>query len=158
MRRKPIGWTNEQKKLAIIACRDAGISDEHRKMLLRHLGAAALINGNPSSTSPRLTNGDFEKFMYLVEGCTPEERLLNYPAGHWQAKFAEGTYSRLMHRALQMSHTLQDAGIKPGGAIAQAIGREYETMQHLDESELHKAINAMRALADRGTASERGAA
>lgn len=152
---KTSGWTNDQKKLAIIACKDAGISDEHRKMLLRHLGAAAMVGGHPSSTSPRLTNGDFEKFMYLVEGCAQGERLLSYKPGHWEAKFAKGTYSRLMHRALRMSHALQDAGIYPGGAIAKAIGRDYETMQHLDESELHKAINAMRSLQEQA---RRGAA
>ncbi len=140
------GWTKKQKQLAIMACRYAKVTDEHRKLLLRHLGASALINGEPSSTSLNLTNGDFEKFMHLVELCAPDEQLLNYEAGHWSAKFAEGTYSRLMHRALKLSHALQDAGVYPGGAIAQAIGREYESMHHLDEQELHKAINAMRAI------------
>lgn len=150
------GWTHKQKRLHIMACRDAGIGDEHRRLLLRQLGAAAIVDGEATSTSPRLTDADFDKFMSCVESCAPGGRVLDFQAGHWAGRFAQGGYSRAMHQALRMQRSLADAGVQAEGAIAKAIGREFETMHHLDYHELVKALNAMRTIAKRGSKNKGG--
>lgn len=146
---KPNGWSNKQKRLAMMVCRSRGIDDGSRYLILRHLGRCALVNGEPTMTSPNLGNGDFEKFMALIEFDAPGEQLMDFEPGYWQGKWDNGTYGRLLYRAMELQHTLMDAGHPPGGAVAQAIGREYDTLYHLDQHELNKAIDAMTAIIHR---------
>lgn len=147
-----MSWSTRQKKLAHMACRAAGIDDNSRHLLLHQLGGRAIVDGCPTSTSPRLAHEDFEKFMSMVEDYSGGQ-VLNYEPGYWDNAFINGPYGRKLHRALKLSHQLQDAGGPDGdsvaGVIAKAIGREYVTMHHLDRDELGKAIDAMTAVIKR---------
>ena len=144
-----MSWSKKQKGMAVRACKSVRIDDDTRKLLLRQLGGHALVNGEPTSTSRRLTQADFEKFMACVESYAEYGKLLGKPAYYWENQFAKGGLGRLLHRARQMQHELIDAGVSPGGAIAKAIGREYGTLHEMDEGELRKAIDAMTAIRKR---------
>jgi hypothetical protein len=83
-------WTKKQRQIAGMACRDAGIDDAARKLLLRQLpnamfNAGGVPVGDPSSTSPRLSQADFERFMAVIEDRAGG-KLLNYSAHYWQDK------------------------------------------------------------------------
>jgi len=151
---KNTGWTNKQKGLAVRACKSVGIDDDQRRLILRQLGGHAVPRrgAEPTSTSPKLTQGDFEKFMACVESYADDGQLLGKPAGYWEDRFINGDLGRLLYKARQLQHALMDAGQSPGGAIAKAIGREYDTLHDLDQDELRKAIDAMTALTRRGAA------
>lgn len=144
MNKRP-GWSPKQIKVSVIACRNAGIDDNQRHLLLYQLGGRAIVDGVATSRSPRLKQPDFEKFMMLIEGYS-NGRVGNYKPGYWERQFREGPYGRLLDRAYKLSHALQDAGLLPAGVISKAISRKYDVMANLDQDELHKAIDAMTAV------------
>ncbi len=147
------GWTNKQKALAVRACKSIGLGDDQRKLILRQLGGHALINDQPTSTSPRLTQADFEKFMAYVESYASDSRLMSKPAYYWQDQYDNGPQGRLLYKARQLSNALTDAGVAWVGIVNKAIGREFDALlANLDEDELGKAIDAMTAVGKRGAA------
>jgi hypothetical protein len=149
---KRSGWTDKQKRLAIIACRDARISNDRRKLILRQLGGHAIPSrgGEPTSTSPRLTDADFEKFMSCAEMSTPDNQLLSFAPFYWQDKYIDGPFGRLKHRAVKLSLALTDAGVEWIGIVTKAIGRDFDNhLANLDQDELNKAIDAMTAVGKR---------
>lgn len=151
-RRKPTGWTKRQKQLAVVACRQAGIDDNSRHLLLYQLGGKAIVNGCATSTSPKLGNADFEKFMAIIESYSGGQ-IGNKERGYWEEQFANGKYGRLLYRARALSNQLQDAGDPPMKYVAKAVGRDFSNELHnLDEDELNKAIDAMTAVIRRGAA------
>ncbi len=104
-----MAWTNTQKQIAARACIAARISDEQRRdMILRNFERAHTANGSITSTAPRLTNGDFEQFMAIVENFAGG-RVLHYPRGHWQAA-AMDNLKRMRHRAARVAVELERAG------------------------------------------------
>ncbi|MEM6257999.1 MAG: hypothetical protein AAGI37_06760 [Planctomycetota bacterium] len=145
-----MSWTNPQKKLMAMACRSAGIDDNRRHLLLYQLGGRAIVNGCATSTSPKLTNADFEKLMYLIEGYAPGGQVMNHKPGHFEQKFIDGPYGRLYHRANKLSNTLQDSGVSPMGYVKKAVGRDFNgSLHNLDQDELKNAIDAMTAVIKR---------
>lgn len=110
-----MGWTNTQKQLAVRACRAARVSDEHRRdVILRHFSNAKLADGRISSTSPKLSNEDFEQFMAIVESHGGGQ-VLHFSRGYWRNK-AEDRYGRMRRRAYMIARQLEAAGaLRPNG-------------------------------------------
>lgn len=92
-----------------MACKAAGINEAQRRdVILRNI-ANAEHDGDITSTSPRLTDADFEKFMAIVEqhaGGT----ILSFSPGHWQAH-ATDRYSRMRYRVERIAQAIRDAGL-----------------------------------------------
>lgn len=85
-----MAWTDKQKQIAVRACRQAGLDDAARMMLLRQIRNAMFTSAgvpanDPSSTSSKLTNADFERFMAIVEDRAGG-RVLNFSQNYWQEK------------------------------------------------------------------------
>lgn len=102
------GWSNKQKQIAGMACTEAGIDDAERKFILRQFRRAMFDrDGNaatePSSTSPKLTNADFERFMAIVEDRAGG-KVLHFTAGYWQGKSA----SRSTHASERQAHRIHE--------------------------------------------------
>lgn len=110
-----MGWTNTQKQLAVRACRAACVSDEHRRdVILRHFSNAKLADRRISSTSPKLSNEDFEQFMAIVESHGGGQ-VLHFSRGYWRNK-AEDRYGRMRRRAYMIARQLEAAGaLRPNG-------------------------------------------
>jgi hypothetical protein len=107
-------WTNIQKQLAARACRAAGISEEQRvDMILRNFPRAQ-YQGDITSTSPKLTNQDYEVFMAIVERFAGR-KVLHFTEGYWQAAAAD-SLSRMRFKAQHIAAALEAAGkLQPGG-------------------------------------------
>lgn len=154
-------WTKKQKTTAVIACKAARISDEHRKLILRQFWNAMFdAHGNqsdaPSSTSSRLTNADFECFMAIVERTAGGRLALpshSYAAGHWQSK-ADDRCQRMRHLANAIATALDRAGRLDAAGLFTWIRKyvsqgEDRTVDQLSYHELHSLINGLRAYARR---------
>lgn len=64
------GWTERQRKLALIASNVAGWDDAHRYLVLRHVGCAdAGAKRRPSISHPRNTQDQFEAYMAIAESA-----------------------------------------------------------------------------------------
>jgi len=109
-------WTNTQKQIAVRACKAAQVSDEQRRdMILRHFAHAKMPDGRISSTSPRLTNEDFEQFMAIVE-AHGGDKVLHFSRDYFKTK-AEDHYHRMRRRAYMIAQQLEAAGLlHPNGA------------------------------------------
>ncbi len=114
-----MAWTNKQKATAVRSCRAAGIGDEHRKLLLRQFRNARFnAKGErvdePTSTSKRLSNADFEAFMAVIER-TSDGRLPGFGAGYWARKSGDRLH-RLRFAVRALADQLEAAGLlAPGG-------------------------------------------
>jgi len=104
-----MAWTNQQKQIAVRACRAAGIGEEQRRdMVLRNLDNAHLPDGRISSTSPKLTNADFEQFMAIVEQAAGG-KILHFTEGYW-VKSAADSLGRMRHKVRGLAAELEAAG------------------------------------------------
>ncbi len=109
-----MAWTNKQKQMAVRACKAAGVSEEQRVDLILRNFKNAHHGGDITSTSPRLTNTDFEAFMAVVERFAGGT-LLHFTAGYWQASAADHL-KRMRGKAVKVAQVLELAGkLAPGG-------------------------------------------
>ncbi|MEZ6193966.1 MAG: hypothetical protein R3C45_22195, partial [Phycisphaerales bacterium] len=97
-----MAWTNRQKMVAAQVCREAGLDDDHRKLVLRQFRRAmydadGLACDQPSSRSKRLTNRDFEQFMAIIERSAGG-KLKGYSVTYWQ-RMADDVLQRMRYRA-----------------------------------------------------------
>lgn len=152
-------WSNKQKQIAVRACRQAGIDDAVRKLLLRQL-PHAVVDGQPTSTAGALDNKDFERFMALVEDRAGG-KVLHFTSSYWGDKAASRSTSaseRQAHKInlLYREYSSQDAGGLTGHGIygltglvrrmsAQRTGR----IEELTPSEAHNLIELLGALIKR---------
>jgi len=103
-----MAWTNKQKQLAVRACRAAGISEEQRiDMILRNFKNAQ-HGGAITSTSPKLTNHDFEAFMAIVERYAGG-RVMHFTEQFWQRAAADWL-KRMRYKALAIAVVLEKHG------------------------------------------------
>lgn len=154
-----MAWSKNQKQIAVRACREAGIDDEQRKLILRQFArslydAQGRPTGTPSSTSKRLNNSDYEQFMAVVERVHPKQQILEFSMGYWQRKAGDDT-QRMRHLALQISECLS-ASITSWGPTALAnwirervAGGQTDRLDDLDSEQLHALINGLRAFGHR---------
>jgi hypothetical protein len=110
-----MAWTNKQKQIAVKACRAAGITEEQRIDLILRNFQHANHGGDITSTSPRLTNQDFEQFMAVVEKFAGG-KVLHFTERYWEGH-ASDRLSRMRHKAAGIASALEAAGrLAPGGA------------------------------------------
>lgn len=148
-----MAWTKDQKKLAVMACRDVGIDDDNRKLMLRQL-PHAMHKGKPTSTSPRLTNVDFEVFMAIAEQ-TGNGYVMQYSQWFWRHK-AEGATERMKRLVLNFSGQLEHVGLLEGNGAglagwirARVTNDRTDKLDDLAYHEMHNLINGLRAYATR---------
>ena len=109
-----MAWTNKQKLIAVKACRAAGISEAQRVDLILRNFRHAHHGGGITSTSPRLTSSDFEKFMAVVEKFAGG-KVLHFTAGYWEQHAADHL-SRMRRKAIALAASLESLGrLAPGG-------------------------------------------
>lgn len=108
-----MAWTKTQKQIFARACNAAGIADEHRRLILGQCDGRAVHGGRVTSTSPRLTQSDFEHCMAVVErtagGQIPKRRGSDdawYKAGYWQQQAEIGDAKRMRHIAREIHRQL----------------------------------------------------
>ncbi|HEX4055996.1 MAG TPA: hypothetical protein VHX86_17160 [Tepidisphaeraceae bacterium] len=107
-------WTNKQKSLAAQACRAAGISEDQRTDVILRNFPHAHSRGDITSTSPRLTSGDFAGFMGIVERFAGG-KVLHFTAGYWRRASAD-QLQRMRYRVNRIAAALEAAGrLQPNG-------------------------------------------
>ena len=116
-----MAWTAKQKSLAVRACKAAGVSEQQRTDVILRNFANAEYGGDITSTSPKLTNHDFEQFMAIVESHAGG-RLMSFERGHWQRAAAD-RWQRMRHRCQQMADQLQAAGHFSADSLAGWIAK-----------------------------------
>lgn len=156
-----MAWTTAQKRLAAMACRAAGIDDDHRKLILRqfdhaHYDAAGKRSTEPSSKSKRLTNADFDQFIAILErsaGGQLKTGNRTYPPTHFQDK-ADDVLARVRFKAQAIADALVAAGVfdREGVSLAGWISKrvaqgEKDRLAQLDYHELHALITGLTAFA-----------
>jgi hypothetical protein len=134
-----MAWSNKQKKIAVQACRFAGISEEQRiDMILRNFQNAH-YGGAISSTSPRLTNDDFEAFMSIVEKQAGG-KVMHFTERFWQIA-ASDRLKRMRFKVMTIAAELEKAGkLAPGGdGLAGWINKRVSggLFNSVDELEYH---------------------
>jgi hypothetical protein len=103
-----MAWTKTQKQLAVRACREAGISEEQRvDMILRNF-TNAHHGGDITSTSPKLSNTDYEAFMAIVENYAGG-KVLHFTEGYWRKHAGDGL-GRMRCKALALAAELERHG------------------------------------------------
>ncbi|MEM6392357.1 MAG: hypothetical protein AAF797_06250 [Planctomycetota bacterium] len=153
-----MSWSSKQIKLAQMACKGAGIEDEHRRLLLGQFDGRAMVNGRATSTSPHLRNADFEQFMASVEAVSKNQQLqVRDPRGrfvygmcHWQQAAEDGAPKRLRYIINGLLSRIQDAelGLPIPSPSTVTNGRTQE-LKHLTTPELEKLRSALYAMAKR---------
>ena len=164
-------WSNKQKALLVRACKAAGLADQ-RDLILRQLGGRAehpAHSGRVTSTSPRLTDRDFEQAMATVEHYSGGQiRVIDakgrhlYGPGHWDRHAETGTLTRRRHLIRRMVNTLvgnprtdgdgrilDEDGHQLAGVIRQATGGKASTIDQLTERQASAVIDALTALGHR---------
>jgi hypothetical protein len=153
-------WTKLQIKTAAIAARQAGLDDAARYLVLRQIPNAKYdrtgkASHDPSSTSKRLTNLDFEQYMAIVEAHAGG-RLKDFPTGYWRGK-AGDELARMRHFALAIGAAFSRNGVQgwhePLKAfetwIKRSVNPEKDAVEQLNYDELDKLINGLKAVATR---------
>lgn len=163
-----MGWTPKQRQIAARAAKQAGLSDEHRKLILRQCeGRAVLADGSISSTAQRLNQSDFEHYMATVESFAGGKVAVGgragqgFSDGYWAGKASDDT-QRLRHLAVRIANWMtltDDAGNEPlltgdGVGLASWISKRVtngrtDDINELSSAELHVLINGLRAFARR---------
>jgi len=142
-----MSWTNQQKKVAAMAAREAGLPDEHRRLILHQL-PRAIYKGRATSTSPKLTNEDFEIFMSQVERFAGGQ-VLSYDRDHWHRQ-AIDQLSRTRAKVRELAAPIVEAGhLNLEGFIRRMTGGDKHELDQLDAVELYKLIEAIKAIARR---------
>jgi len=184
-------WTKTQKQIAVMAGRQAGLDEDMRKLILRQFpnafnnraqgpalndgdsggrphpnplpgGEGERDSGGPSSTSPRLNNADFERFMAIVEDRAGG-RILHFTPGYWQDK--AGSRSAVANermgakiRALYRDYQAQDSGggrYRLDGLVWRFSGGRTSKVEELKPKEAWNLIEMLKALvAKRGPVPE----
>lgn len=82
-----MAWQPKQKGMFVRACKAVGINDEQRKMILSQCNQRAIHKGRITSTSPKLTQADYDHCMSVVEGV-----------GNGQIKVRDGRDGKLLYK------------------------------------------------------------
>lgn len=146
-----MAWTNQQKQIAVRACKAAGISDERRRdMILRNIDHARMPGGHVTSTAPKLNNADFEQFMAIVEQAAGGQ-VLHFTEGYW-VKSAADSLARMRHKVKELAAALEAAGhlvpngIGLAGWISKRVTRgETDQLSELDYQQLRALIVGLEA-------------
>lgn len=172
-----MAWKPRQIKLFQMACRGISLPDEHRYLILGQCQGRAVIKGEISSKSPRLTNDDFEHCMAVVERSSGGQvkvwdrngsinggtQKLRYPRGYWQDAADNGVIKRARFRVNALVECLTDAladwradpgarllaWIKHSRCVAEDRRAVVHAVEEMDLHELRNLIDSLTALAKR---------
>lgn len=109
-------WTAKQKQTAVIICKQVGIDNDIRKLILRQLpNAIPSGGGEPSSTAKALNQRDFERFMAIVEDRAGG-KLNGFDRGHFASKVASQS-TNASERQAQKIRELYDELCARGGKL-----------------------------------------
>lgn len=148
-----MAWTNRQKQIAVRAFRAAGLEDTYRKLVLRQFTNAMFdAQGRnvdePTSTSKRLTNQDFEQFMAIIERSCGG-KVMHFQPGYWREKAGDHLH-RMRHRVGRIVHVLEISGwLKPDGVglagwiLKRVTGGETDRIEQLDYHRLSALLNGL---------------
>ena len=157
-------WSRGQKQIAARACHTAGITEEHRRLILGQFDGRAMVHGRATSTARALTQRDFEDFMATVEACCPNGQLLitrqdgkrMYGMHHWQRAAQEGAMKRLRWNVRAYDDRLRKAGLGlPIPSPSTVTDGRTNEIDHLTTPELEKLRSALYAMAKRHRVLER---
>ena len=112
-----MAWTNDQKQIAVRACKATAIGEEHRRLILQQFEHAK-YGGRVTSTAPRLTNNDFAAFMAIVEAAAGGQ-VLHFSRGYWDDA-ASDRLSRMRGKATRCAEELVKAGLLAGNGVGLA--------------------------------------
>jgi len=150
-------WSKKQRMKAAHAAKVAGIEAEHRKLILMQYGNRAIVDGKVTSTSPKLTQSDFDHFMQLCESMSGG-KAPGFDRGHFQNSQANDM-KRLRHVTIRIANTLaltdrpdgdgrllepDNAGLR--GWIKERVTRgRTDDIEDLTYAELQVLINGLSA-------------
>jgi hypothetical protein len=142
-------WSKDQKRVAAVAARSAGLDDEARRLVLRQF-PRAVHRGRVTSTSPRLNQSDFEQYMAILERSAGG-RLDRWPPHHWQRK-ADDDRARMRRLVRSLEFGRQRDGALRTDAMTWARARiatvgdqDKRDLAQLDHHELSALINQLQA-------------
>lgn len=150
-------WSDKQKQLFVRACSAIGLNEAQRHMVLSGL-PNAVHGGRTTSTSPKLTQADFEHAMACLEdrsGGQLKVRMREggpfvYGMGHWRRQ-ADDTTQRHRDLARRIATTLEvDGHLQPDGAglagwIRKLTGDGRERLDQLTRDELYEVIEGLKS-------------
>lgn len=165
-------WFDNQKATAVRACKAAGIGDEHRKLILRQFPRAFYKQDQktgriyaveePTSTSPKLNNSDFEHFMAIVERFsggqvkTIDSRTgqPSFSLGYWQRKAADDLarmrgFVRKIETTLVLERIFEEETSLLGWIKSRVCDGQAKALDDLDFGELYALIEGLKAFAKR---------
>jgi|GEM_PF-1811393 len=158
-------WSKKQKQIAGMACGQAGVDNDARKLILRQFRNAFFnVQGmpvsDPTSTSSKLENKDFERFMAILEDRAGG-RILHFTPNYFQEK--AGTRSDSVNermawkiRELYRTYESQKAGGLEGhgiygldGLVSRFSSHRTRELDELTPKEAWNLIEMLKALVDR---------
>lgn len=166
-----MAWTNPQKANVVRACKAIG-REEMREVILRQIGGRAEHprgSGSITSTSPRLTQRDYEQTMSLIEDYSggqiqtrTKDRKHVYAFGHWGRRAPGGGLTRRLSLIEQLVAVLRGTPAKGGagpaldadgnllqGLIHRATRGRADRLDQLDEGTAGKVIDGLKDLGKR---------
>lgn len=154
-----MAWSNKQKQIAVRACRQAGVDDAARKLILRQFSNAMTSTG-PSSTAAKLDNTDFERFMAVIEDRAGG-KVLHFSTHYFQDKAASRSTSASERQAAkidQLYHLFEQqaaGGLKGhgtygfGGLVRRVSAQRTDCVAELTPREASDLIGMLQAMIGR---------
>lgn len=144
-----MAWTKPQKMRFAEACRAIGLDAEARHEVLSVLPNAHCGKTHPTSTSPKLNNGDFERAMAIVEAQTPGQRIVlktkTWGALHFARK-VQGDTSRMNRRVRHLVDAIKAKvpSFDLPAFISRQTGGDKDRVELLEYRETQKLIEALK--------------
>ncbi len=161
---RPPGWTPDQIRAFQIAARDAQVGDAKYSILSR-CGNRAIVDGRPSSRSPKLKQEDFEFCMAVLEETAAGKglKLSGKPLGYWQHKAADELQrmryvARGIAELLEATEMVNQPGhrlLQPGGVglagwiESRVTSGRTDRLEDLTRPELSNLIEGLKKYAER---------
>ena len=153
-----MSWTTKQRQTFAVACKRAGIPEDHRKLILRQFDGALYdergrATGEPSSRSRYLNNSDFEQAMAVVEKSAGGQ-VPGFSPEYWQEQ-SVADLQRFRHRILQYVDQLERAGLLYAGGrglqgwIRKRVDSQTDRIEDLDYHGLRALYDGLRAYGQR---------
>jgi hypothetical protein len=158
-------WSKKQKQIAGMACGQAGVDNDARKLILRQFRNAFFnVQGmpvsDPTSTSSKLENKDFERFMAILEDRAGG-RVLNFSPNYWQEKAgsrSDNVNERMAWKARELYRTYesQQAGGLHGhgiygldGLVSRFSAHRTRVLEELTPKEAWNLVEMLKDLVSR---------
>lgn len=158
------GWTPSQISLAAQIAKAAGWDDDARQLVLLQLGNHAVHEDRITSTSPKLTNSDFEFYASIAERSMGGQVILKrangtiyhkWPYHHFMHK-ANDHLDRMRRYALTIAQQLEATGhLEPDGAglrgwiYSRVSQKTTDDIEQLEWGQLNALVRSLQSFARR---------